>query len=78
MKELAALLLARKVEFTWTEQAAALLKELGTSREFGAREMDRVIQDRIKPQLVDQLLFGRLKKGGAVVLDTADREFVIL
>lgn len=75
--ELAAMLEQKKVAFSWTEEAAALLKEKGTSKEFGAREMDRIIQDQIKPLLVDELLFGRLKRGGSVLLKTENDGFLI-
>lgn len=77
LEELAAMLQQKKVVMTWTREAAALLKEKGTSREFGAREMDRIIQDQIKPLLVDELLFGKLRRGGSVVLEIKDRSFVM-
>lgn len=78
LADLAKLLLEKKVEFTWTEEAEALLKEKGTSKEFGAREMDRVIQDQVKPLLVDLLLFGNLKRGGKAMLTCKDEAFVVL
>jgi ATP-dependent Clp protease ATP-binding subunit ClpA len=40
--------------------------EHGYSREFGAREIGRLIQDKIKNFFVDEVLFGRLVKGGRV------------
>lgn len=73
--ELAAMLSQKKVTLTWTEEASKLLKEKGTSREFGAREMDRIIQNQIKPLLVDELLFGKLKRGGKVRLDVKEGLF---
>ncbi len=75
--ELAAMLQQKKVELTWTAEAENLLKEKGTSREFGAREMDRIIQDQIKPLLVDELLFGKLKRGGTVLLKAEEDGFII-
>ncbi|MCF0151051.1 MAG: hypothetical protein HUJ80_06560, partial [Firmicutes bacterium] len=47
----------------------------GTSREYGAREIDRVISAQIKPLLADELLFGALKKGGSCRLTAQDGAF---
>ncbi len=75
--QLADLLKAKNVSLKFTKKAIALLKEKGTSREFGAREMDRIIQDQIKTLLVDELLFGKLKKGGDCKVDASGDEFVL-
>ena len=40
-----------------------LLNE-GFTAEYGAREMDRVISQQLKPLLMRKILFGRLKNGG--------------
>lgn len=77
LRELAAMLEQKKVSLTWGKEVEELLKEKGTSKEFGAREMDRIIQDQIKPLLVDELLFGRLKRGGNVLLKTEKESFLI-
>lgn len=45
------------------------LREKGTSREYGAREIGRIIHTELKPLLVDEILFGRLKKGGTCMVD---------
>ena len=36
--------------------------------------MSRVIQDKIKTPLVDEILFGKLEKGGHVIIDCIDGE----
>ncbi len=43
---------------------------------FGARPLSRVIQEHIKKPLTDELLFGRLSKGGLVRISVADDELV--
>jgi ATP-dependent Clp protease ATP-binding subunit ClpA len=43
----------------------------------GARPMARVIQDRIKRPLADELLFGKLVGGGRVSVDVRDGELVV-
>ena len=72
--ELGALLVSRQVEFSYTRKALELLAEKGVSREYGARELGRVIDREIKPLLVDRLLFGSLKKGGTCRLDTEQKD----
>ncbi|MBQ1392552.1 MAG: ATP-dependent Clp protease ATP-binding subunit ClpA, partial [Lachnospiraceae bacterium] len=59
----------QKISLEITSACAAYLKEKGISREYGAREINRVINTEIKPLLVDKILFGKLKKGGNCVVD---------
>jgi len=42
----------------------------------GARPLGRVISDKIKNVLTDEILFGKLKKGGNVKIDFVKEEFV--
>ena len=65
------------MEFVFTRQAEALLTRKGVSREYGARELMRVIEREIKPLLADRLLFGSLKRGGFCRLDAKDGVFVL-
>ena len=53
-----------------TDEAFNLLLKEGFTREYGAREMDRVIAQRLKPLLMREILFGSLKKGGNVEVGT--------
>ncbi|MBP6749943.1 MAG: hypothetical protein KA144_09920, partial [Xanthomonadaceae bacterium] len=43
----------------------------------GARPMARVIQDKIKRPLADELLFGKLVNGGRVTIDVRDDELMV-
>ncbi len=61
---LGTMLMHRQVELVISEEAKKLLAKKGTSAEYGAREMERIIGSEIKPLLADEILFGRLKKGG--------------
>jgi ATP-dependent Clp protease ATP-binding subunit ClpA len=70
-------LVKRNVELTFTENAVQLLKNKGITNRYGARELDRVISAEIKPLLVEELLFGKLKNGGKCSVDAKDSEFVI-
>lgn len=75
LKELEAMLQARRIRLTVTERARKLLQEKGISREYGAREVDRVIGSEIKTLFVDEILFGSLKNGGLCVLDAKQGHF---
>ena len=58
-----------------TEPARDKLAVLGYDGENGARPLARVIQEFIKKPLADELLFGRLAKGGRVTVSVADNDF---
>lgn len=77
LDELRVQLLARKIEFTAEKDSKELIKKKGISREFGARELDRVIRNEVKPLFVDEILFGRLKKGGRLVLSAKGDKFAV-
>ncbi|MCB6611186.1 AAA family ATPase [[Clostridium] symbiosum] len=77
LRELGTMLDDKKVQFTVTDAAKALLKQKGISQEYGAREIERVIGSEIKPLLVDEILFGSLKRGGDCLLDCKDGAFTI-
>lgn len=77
LKELTVMLDSRKVILTVSEEAKRYLAHKGTSMEYGAREMERIIGSEIKPLLVDELLFGKLKKGGVCHLDCWEERFKI-
>jgi ATP-dependent Clp protease ATP-binding subunit ClpA len=53
------------------------LAEEGYSKEFGARNAGRVVEDRIKTFFVDEVLFGRLSEGGSARADYQDGEYRI-
>jgi ATP-dependent Clp protease ATP-binding subunit ClpA len=62
--ELEALLHDKHVVLTVTPEAREWLAENGFDLQMGARPMARLIQDKIKRQLADELLFGCLANGG--------------
>ncbi|MEM7157933.1 MAG: ATP-dependent Clp protease ATP-binding subunit ClpA [Myxococcota bacterium] len=56
----------RDVRITYTDGARDWVAEKGYDKTFGARPMARLIDEKIKEALVDELLFGKLEKGGTV------------
>lgn len=69
LRELNAKLAAKSVSITLTDKAHQHLLKSGYSKEYGAREMDRVIQQQLKTMLMREILFGKLKKGGEATVD---------
>jgi ATP-dependent Clp protease ATP-binding subunit ClpA len=62
----------RDVLIELSDEARAWLAERGYDQRFGARPLARVIQEHIKKALAEELLFGRLDKGGTVRVTIAD------
>jgi ATP-dependent Clp protease ATP-binding subunit ClpA len=67
----------KHVELEMTDACIKLLAEKGYSKEFGARNVGRLVEDKVKTWFVDEVLFGRLAQGGKVVADAADGEVVL-
>ncbi len=59
----------KNVNLQVTDQCYEWLARKGYSDEFGAREIARLIQDKIKRFFVDEVLFGKLQKGGIALAD---------
>jgi len=64
--QLEAQLADRKIMFELSKPATAWLASRGYDRQFGARPLGRTIQEYIKKPLAEEILFGKLKKGGLV------------
>ena len=77
LRQLDAKLAAKGVSITLTDAAREKILEWGFTKEYGAREMDRVIGNRLKPILMKALLFGKLKKAGKGCVEFDGKELVI-
>jgi len=62
----------REVHISLTDEAKAWLTERGYDRLYGARPMSRLIQEKIKQPLAEELLFGKLVDGGEVRVGLVD------
>ena len=69
LRELQDMLSTKQVTLKLGQQARDQLLQEGYSKEYGAREMDRVIHNRLKTRLVREILFGSLKHGGEYVIN---------
>ncbi|HIY71862.1 MAG TPA: ATP-dependent Clp protease ATP-binding subunit ClpA, partial [Candidatus Luteimonas excrementigallinarum] len=75
--ELESQLQEKNVAVTATAEAREWLAKHGFDPQMGARPMARIIQDRIKRPLADELLFGKLVDGGRVSVQVKDDELVV-
>jgi len=66
----------KRVTLTVSEEVVHYLAERGYSREFGARNINRLVEDQIKTVFVDEVLFGRLEHGGDAVARLENEKIV--
>ena len=70
--------LAQKgVQLTVADDLREWLLRRGFTKEYGARELDRVVNSTLKPLLMREILFGRLQRGGNVEAKLKDGEVVV-
>jgi ATP-dependent Clp protease ATP-binding subunit ClpA len=74
LTELQAQLDDKKVTLDVDEEAREWLAREGYDEKMGARPMQRLIQERIKRQLAEDVLFGSLAKGGGTVYVTVEND----
>jgi ATP-dependent Clp protease ATP-binding subunit ClpA len=69
---------AQGVEVELTPAARAWLAKKGYSVQYGARSIGRLVQSEVKDRLADELLFGKLEKGGKVTIDLAEDQLQVV
>ncbi len=67
----------KNVEIEVSEEARKWIAHEGFSDEFGARNIARLVQDKIKAYFVDEVLFGELVEGGRAKVELKEDEIVI-
>jgi ATP-dependent Clp protease ATP-binding subunit ClpA len=70
-------LLNKKIEVNLSEQAANFIAVNGFDLIHGARPLERFIDKKIKVDLADEILFGKLTKGGKVMIDCANDNLIL-
>ena len=78
LRDLDAKLAVKHVKLQLSPSAFDYLLAEGFTAEYGAREMDRVIAQRLKPLLMREILFGSLKNGGTISVELKDGSLSIL
>ena len=74
--EVDAQLREKKIKIELSDAARRWLGEKGYDPNFGARPLGRVIQTELKDKLADEILFGKLAKGGLARVDAGDEGLV--
>jgi ATP-dependent Clp protease ATP-binding subunit ClpA len=74
MNELKGQLVAKKVSINLSPEARTWLAQKGHDPRYGARPLSRLIQTEIKDVLSDEILFGKLNKGGNVLIDVENEK----
>ena len=77
INELNGQLAEKRVLIKLTEQAREWLAKNGFDGKYGARPMARLIHEKIKQPLANEILFGRLTDGGSISVDEKDNELVL-
>ena len=77
LKQLEERLASKNVTLDFSDEALELLLSKGFVRQFGAREMDRAIQQYLVPPLMESILFGQLKKGGKAHIGRQQDQLII-
>ncbi len=75
IKELSKTLKEKDIKITVSLKAKKELAKLGYDKLMGARPLQRVIKEKIKDKLTDEILFGKLKYGGVVKVDFLKEQF---
>jgi len=77
MKQFEEKLLTKNIKLKVTDNLYAWLSKKGFSDAYGAREINRVVQQEIKTYFVDEVLFGELSTGGSATVDIVDGKLTI-
>ena len=72
LRELESKLQTRQVTMELSPEAFEYILKEGFTTEYGAREMDRVISQKLKPLLMREILFGSLRQGGNITIGMKD------
>lgn len=69
---------SKNTEIKFSQKLIQYVAKKGVSKEFGAREIKRIIDSEIKPLLVEELLFGKLKNGGSCKIDVNSNVLLLI
>ncbi|MCQ2974483.1 MAG: AAA family ATPase [Bacteroidales bacterium] len=69
---------AKNVKLKLSEEAFNLLLDKGFSKTYGARELERTINSMLNPILMNEILFGCLKKGGEAIISVNKENSLII
>ena len=65
------------IKLSFNQKCIEYIVTKGISAEYGAREISRLIESKIKPLLAQEILFGSLNEGGSCKISLVEEEFKI-
>ena len=68
---------AKCIKISVTDSCYAWLAQKGLKSDYGAREINRVVQQEIKPYFVDKILFEEIPKDKKILIDIKDEKIII-
>ena len=77
LRELGDKLKAKNVAMELSDEAFEDLLKEGYNPVYGAREMDRVIAQQLKPVLMREILFGSMRQGGTIKIVLKDGSILV-
>ena len=77
INELQSLIKDKTINIIVSPAAMGLLVEQGFDPKMGARPLSRIIDNKIKKPLSREMLFGRLRNGGAVLVDAINNDVIL-
>jgi len=77
MKKFEEKLKPKNIKLSVTPKFYKWLAQKGLSSNYGAREILRIVQDKVKTYFVDEVLFGQLSSGGTAIVDVINDEVKI-
>jgi len=72
LREVAVMLSAKGVEFSWDDEAVEYIAKKGFNPAFGAREIARIVDKEVKKKLAERVLFGECKDSAALKLENGE------
>ena len=67
----------KKIDLLIHNEVYSHLADIGYNREFGARPLERIISEKIKRPIANEILFGKLKNGGLVTAKMSDGKILL-
>lgn len=77
LNKLKAAVKEKDIKVSFDRKCTQYIVDKGVSAEYGAREISRLIENKIKPLLAQEILFGKLSKGGSCKIGLTDETFKI-
>lgn len=76
VQEFSDLLASKEIALTVDDEVFDFLADKTKSREYGAREVERLVDEEIRGKFIDEILYGDLQNGGSVTISVRENSLV--